>query len=51
MNAPALDRITDFDLICEPATTIDHVAWMVSDEMCARDREERAAAFAMDFGS
>ncbi len=41
-----LDRITDFDEV-EPATALDHVSWMVSDEMMAADRAQREAAFAV----
>lgn len=41
-----LDRITDFDAI-EPQTKLDRVSWMVSDEMMAQDRQERAQAFAL----
>lgn len=42
--AAALERITDFDDV-EPATRLDRVAWMVSDEMMAADRAQREAAF------
>lgn len=42
-----LERITDFDDDAEPATKLDSVSWMVSDEMMAADRSEREAAFAV----
>lgn len=41
-----VERITDFDDV-EPATKIDDVSWLVSDEMMAADRAQRERAFAV----
>lgn len=46
LDLERLDRITDFDDM-EPATQLDSVSWMVSDEMMAADRAEREQAFAV----
>lgn len=46
LDLERLDRITDFDDV-EPATRLDSVSWMVSDEMIAADRAERESAFAV----